>query len=51
MVDNERIDIHQDEYNNFMTNNEVPVNDNGVEIEDFDPKYLSFYCLVNYDEH
>lgn len=48
--DNERINIPQDEYNNFIINNEVPMNDNGVEIEDFDPKYLSFYCLVNYNE-
>lgn len=48
--DNERINIPQDEYNNFIINHEVPMNDNGIEIEDFDPKYLSFYCLVNYDE-
>ncbi len=29
---------------------EIPVDENGLEIEDFDPRYLTFYCLLNYDE-
>lgn len=46
---NELIEIHQDEYKNYLRNNIEPVTVNGEEIEDFNPKYLSFYCLVNVD--
>lgn len=44
------IAIPYEEYARFIANNEIPVDENGCEIEDFDPKYLTFYCLVNYDE-
>lgn|GEM_PF-3063475 len=46
---NELIEIHRDEYKNYLRNNIEPVTINGEEIEDFNPKYLSFYCLVNVD--
>ncbi|MDT3636968.1 hypothetical protein ROM51_00010 [Cronobacter sakazakii] len=44
---NQLVEIHEDEYKNYLRNNIEPVTVNGEEIEDFNPKYLSFYCLVN----
>ncbi|HFF1655727.1 TPA: hypothetical protein ACGBIO_003467 [Providencia rettgeri] len=45
----EFIDIHEDEYKNYCNEDIEPVTANGDYIEDFDPKYLTFYCLVNVD--
>ncbi|WP_447781894.1 hypothetical protein [Enterobacter asburiae] len=46
----DKIYLNQDEYYNFTVTGEIPVDENGREIEDFDPRYLTFYCLLNYDE-
>ncbi|CQH45379.1 Uncharacterised protein [Yersinia enterocolitica] len=40
-------EIPTEEYNNYILKNIDPVDTNGKEIEDFNPKYLSFYCLLN----
>lgn len=45
----EYVEIHEDEYRNYVRNDIEPVTIDGDEIEDFNPKYLSFYCLVNMD--
>ncbi len=42
-------DIQADEYTNYILNGVEPVTANGSEIEDFNPKYLSFYCIINLD--
>lgn len=47
--DRQYIEIPFEEYNNYILNNQEPVDINGVEFENFNPKYLSFYCLINLD--
>lgn len=42
--------INGDEFQNYLKKSIYPVDENGNEIEDFDPKNLSFYCLINYKE-
>ncbi|WP_395304221.1 hypothetical protein [Enterobacter sp. ECC-019] len=42
-------DIQADEYTNYILYGTEPVTANGSEIEDFNPKYLSFYCIINMD--
>jgi hypothetical protein len=41
--DRQYIEIPSEEYNNYILNAEEPVDMNGMEIDDFNPKYLSFY--------
>ncbi|MFJ5162199.1 hypothetical protein ACIP6T_23805 [Pantoea sp. NPDC088449] len=42
--------INEDEFQNYLKESIEPVDENGNEIEDFDPRNLSFYCLINYKE-
>jgi len=42
--------INGDEFQNYLRESITPVDENGNEIEDFDPRNLSFYCLINYKE-
>ncbi|HGE8329478.1 TPA: hypothetical protein ACXIJH_001297 [Serratia marcescens] len=44
------LDIDPVEFKEYQLNKIEPVDINGNEIEDFNPNYLSFYCLINYDE-
>jgi hypothetical protein len=45
----EYVEIAFDEYNNYILHGVEPVTIDGNEIEDFNPKYLSFYCLISLD--
>lgn len=50
LASKEKINISQEEYNNYIFKGEFPVDENGNDIEDFDSRYLTFYCLLNYHE-
>ncbi|HCT8909993.1 TPA: hypothetical protein OUA92_000951 [Enterobacter hormaechei] len=45
----EYVEIHVDEYRGYIQDKIEPVTIDGAEIENFNPKYLSFYCLINLD--
>ncbi|MBU9847140.1 hypothetical protein [Rahnella ecdela] len=45
--DGEYLNIPFEEYNNYILEGQIPVDENGREIDDFNSKYLSFYCLLN----
>jgi hypothetical protein len=47
--DRDILDIDPIEFSSYYQEDIEPVDLNGNEIEDFNPAYLSFYCLINYE--
>ena len=47
--DAEQLDIRKDEFINFIENRIEPVDKNGMDIDDFDPENLSFYCVISHE--